>query len=637
MYTSVSAAVNNAWTVFRDISNILIIGFFTFIAISTILGITEYGAKKLLSRVLIVAVLINFSLLFTKLVIDASNFTAYQFYSASISNVDQPDSTVATGATGAAQVQSKGIAGSFIQYLGITGFADSYDLVRNAQESNDSALTGLVIGILAFIFLIATSLVFLYGSFILITRAILFIFLLITSSLAFATYLIPKLADNYGWSKWWDSLFKNAILAPILMMMLWVTLTVAAGIKGAFGNTGTLGKLATDPTAAGNITALLNFVIILGLLFASFKLASKFSSGVGGFNFAAMVPALGLMAGARFAGAVGRQTIGRGSMLVSDRMEKASQNTKRSDFSRQLFDFGAQKTKGIAKRDFNALGGSIGKAIAANSGLSAGTLAGSKVGGFLGGEEAKAKAAAEQARRMTMSKDDHNAANAGAAMDQVRGSASLSKQHEEALADHENKQSQAGDLGAALVKMNERHDQQMKSLQTALVEAERSGGAAGVGAAKLNITRAAAEHKTAIDEQTARIAEANKAVQKAKGNIAEVVNIGTQLAQAKGLITDYDKSAAAHLAGRIAVGSLSNMNILYSDKENARLAHLAEHEVDHQIKQRDLEKSGLLEAFKKHVGTPEPAAPAAPVHVPEPAHTPAPAAPAADHGGGTHH
>ena len=38
-------------------SNIVIIGMFTFIAIATILGITEYGYKKMLSRVLIVAVL----------------------------------------------------------------------------------------------------------------------------------------------------------------------------------------------------------------------------------------------------------------------------------------------------------------------------------------------------------------------------------------------------------------------------------------------------------------------------------------------------------------------------------------------------------------------------------------------------
>ena len=75
-------AIETGWTVFRDLANIAIIGMFTFIAIGTILGSTDYGAKKLLSRVLIIAILINFSLLFCKLIIDASNFTAYQFYSA---------------------------------------------------------------------------------------------------------------------------------------------------------------------------------------------------------------------------------------------------------------------------------------------------------------------------------------------------------------------------------------------------------------------------------------------------------------------------------------------------------------------------------------------------------------------------
>ena len=84
VYTeTVKGAVEGAWTAFRDIANILIIGMFTFIAISIILGLKEFGQKKLIARVLIIAVLINFSLLFSKMIVDASNFVALQIYTAS--------------------------------------------------------------------------------------------------------------------------------------------------------------------------------------------------------------------------------------------------------------------------------------------------------------------------------------------------------------------------------------------------------------------------------------------------------------------------------------------------------------------------------------------------------------------------
>src|SRR5207247_2609440 len=69
-YGTIKNAVETAWTAFRDIANILIIGIFTFVAISIILGLKEYGQKKMIASVLIVAVLINFSLLGTKMVID---------------------------------------------------------------------------------------------------------------------------------------------------------------------------------------------------------------------------------------------------------------------------------------------------------------------------------------------------------------------------------------------------------------------------------------------------------------------------------------------------------------------------------------------------------------------------------------
>ncbi|MDR3570717.1 MAG: hypothetical protein P4L81_00760 [Candidatus Pacebacteria bacterium] len=284
--SSVLTAINLAWSVFRDISNIVIIGMFTFIAIMTILGSTDYGAKKMISRVLIVAVLINFSLLFTKIIIDASNFTAIQFLNAAASNtactgctqLNQTSPSGDSGSTG----QTAGIAGAFMQYAGANSLGDTYGaLTAVANDPQNGGWYALIYGVLISILEIVAALVLFYGAFMLIARAILMIFLMITSSIAFASYLVPSLSNSYGWSAWWSTLFRNALFAPFLAILLWVTLTVAQAYNGAAG--GSLGQLVTNPTGSSlNVAALFGYVLVIGLLFLSIRIASSFSTHVGG-------------------------------------------------------------------------------------------------------------------------------------------------------------------------------------------------------------------------------------------------------------------------------------------------------------------------------------------------------------------
>jgi hypothetical protein len=615
MYTSVQDAVNNAWTVFRDISNILIIGFFTFIAISTILGITEYGAKKLLSRVLIVAVLINFSLLFTKLIIDASNFTAYQFYSASISSVDgqgktsNSDTNQITGANGStAQITGNGIAGTFIQYLGVTGFADSYNAVRNAQEKNDDASIGLVIGVLSFVFLIATALVFLYGSFILIARAVLFIFLLITSSLAFATYLIPKISDNYGWSKWWGALFKNAILAPILMMMLWATLAVASGISknlaiaNSDGSRGTIGALAQNPTSAGNISALLSFVIILGLLYASFRLASKFSDGIGGFSVARLGLGLAgfgaLSATAGAAGLFGRNTLGRNAANNSLELDK-----KIKDHSVRVASLtGNERTKGLqelenlrkqkanadktAKRDFNFMATSVGKAIAKRAGV-----AESKDGGgFAGPRKKAAEEAAKSAGDLVASQKE--------ILEKIHGDmAEERKPHEKVITETkqviQHEQESSGLAGQRAQANKELAELIQKST------AEKSDADSNLR----NKTISQTQHKQVIDEQTAKISQAEDTIKHFDAQLAAIRDkhmSGAVVQHAEAQISEINKKMNSKETKDLASSYRKEMI------DNAATVVIHETHADDFTAQhirsklkKDSNESGLLKELKK--------------------------------------
>ena len=69
----------NAWGIVRDIVNIFFIVSLVYIGIMTILGIHASENKKMVGMVVLIALVINFSLFTTKIVIDASNIMAKGF------------------------------------------------------------------------------------------------------------------------------------------------------------------------------------------------------------------------------------------------------------------------------------------------------------------------------------------------------------------------------------------------------------------------------------------------------------------------------------------------------------------------------------------------------------------------------
>ncbi|MBI5456223.1 hypothetical protein HY969_00615 [Candidatus Kaiserbacteria bacterium] len=314
IYKFVEPGVNTAWQVFRDVANIVIIGMFTFIAISMILGIERFGAKKMVARVLIIAVLINFSLLFSKLIIDTSNFTAKVFYDASDIRASVSDSgslpSVPGIKAGAIDVAPLGISGRFLKAMGITSFKKTTDITFELAKAQKNAWISLVYGLVIGIMLFLIAGVFLYAVFLLVARAVLLIVLMMVSSLAFASYLIPKYADaEYGWSGWWQALLKNAVFAPILMMFLWATLAVAEAFASN-NSGGTLGQLISNPTSESHVKALFQYLLVLGLLFVAIKFSSSFSSKAG-VTFAKFSTGTAASLAAGGVGIAGRQLFGR--------------------------------------------------------------------------------------------------------------------------------------------------------------------------------------------------------------------------------------------------------------------------------------------------------------------------------------
>lgn len=318
--------IHTAWEVLRDISNIVIIGMFVFIAISMIIGSETFGAKKLVAHVLIIAVLINFSLLFSKLVIDAGNFTAYQFYKGMGSGGDSTGTDIVnrffnivgiTSAWDSATVTKN--FGQTVRQQGQSGGVDD----RNFWGANSSlaGIAAFLYGFIAGIMLLAAALILLYGSYLIAARAILLVFLMLISALAFASWLVPKLSESgYGFKKWWQALINASVFAPLLMILLYASLIILTPAAGS--RTASLGSIAADPkmlSQGQNWQTLVIFMFGIGMLYVSFRVANSFSKQIAGFGAAGMFVGRGVGLAAGFTGFLGRNLIGGMAPMLARR------------------------------------------------------------------------------------------------------------------------------------------------------------------------------------------------------------------------------------------------------------------------------------------------------------------------------
>jgi hypothetical protein len=295
--------VGVAWGAVRDIANIFFIIGLLYVAIETILGIGHNG-KKMIASIVVVALLINFSLFFTQVVIDTSNILARVFYN----NIDaiNKDKSLAIGSSG-----EKSITTALVSMF------DPQDIVSPTQyASNDydggpgafitiTLLATIVSAIMLWVFL-ATALMF-------VARVAGLYISMIFAPIAFASYTVPFDIEGLGHKQWWTTLLKQAFLAPIFIFFLYVILLFRDAFKTIFGDV----KISTDAVSwsEGHINGLLKviipFAIVTVLLLRAKKLAVEYSGTIG----ESFSKAGSFIAGAATGGIIGAYaTIGRGTI-----------------------------------------------------------------------------------------------------------------------------------------------------------------------------------------------------------------------------------------------------------------------------------------------------------------------------------
>lgn len=316
-YSSASDFINRGWALVRDIVNVAFIFVLLYIAIGTILNLVDY--KKLLVNVILVALLINFSLFFTKVIIDASNILARAFAGSIQINVQQESFDSVTEFSSA--IVSKFELGKMLDNSA-TGIGS-----LTYQLGELSWLGDIFLFLIGGLILLYLSYVFLVVAFLFLGRVIELWFAMILAPIAFISYILPFNIPELGHSDWSKRLFSSAFLAPVFLFFMYLLIMFLdiGFINGTFSNLNNSGT-GTD-SAKLFITKMLMIIIpflIVAFIIKKAKDIAEKMAGEIGTAFATAGKALAGLGAAALTGGVamvGRGTFGAlGSKLSSSTM-----------------------------------------------------------------------------------------------------------------------------------------------------------------------------------------------------------------------------------------------------------------------------------------------------------------------------
>ncbi|HRY62818.1 MAG TPA: hypothetical protein P5056_03565, partial [Candidatus Paceibacterota bacterium] len=205
IYMGSDSSVVAAWKILRDVINMIFLLVMMYIAVGTVLQLEGVNWKKQIGAIIMAAVMINFSLAVTRIIIDTTNVFALYFYEKAQGPADSK-----TG-------ERQGIANLIFERLAVP------DALKEDTGSleNSPSLGAIIVNFLGSILvLLSASYVFFLAAFLFVFRSVALIFSAIFSPLPWIGMAIPKMGGKLS-SSWWDSLINNAVFAPVYTFCLY--------------------------------------------------------------------------------------------------------------------------------------------------------------------------------------------------------------------------------------------------------------------------------------------------------------------------------------------------------------------------------------------------------------------------------
>ncbi len=258
--------VTQGWTFTMGIANLFLIVAFIIIAFATILKMEPYGLKKALPKLIIVALLINFSLLFVKISVDITNFV----FNTLINNLTVNGESLIITVMDALFAQGFTTVGWYIVWTAGMATAMLIPYVNVAVQA------GLIFGLPLFlpilfrvlvytIIMAGLAIIFLLYAFVFLARIFIIQILAIFSPLAFVCLIFP--ATQKYWSLWLKHLI-GWLLAGVFFLFL---LILAFGV--VLPNLEDTADIISGVEQESLFISLLNVMVFGGLIYYLLLLA----------------------------------------------------------------------------------------------------------------------------------------------------------------------------------------------------------------------------------------------------------------------------------------------------------------------------------------------------------------------------
>jgi hypothetical protein len=377
----VGGAITTAWATLRDIANMCFIFVLLYAAFKAMFDTNFGNFGKTVKDIIIVALLINFSLFFSKVVIDASNIVSVGFYNSIVTS----QSSLTSGST---TNNFNGISAGYMNMLRLQTFF-SPEILKNPNLGNPTNV--LIIGVLSSVFMLITAIILLMAGVMFAARFIILIFIMILSPLALIAYIIPGMKGQYD--KWKNALIDQSFFAPLYFALTWVVFKLGTSLLVILDNdptktTGQWTDLTTNPH--GIMTLIVNYVLIMGFSIAALIFAKQMASKTAGFKQISGGIGAVALGGAALAG---RNAVGRASSLISETQREKWSKSSAGRAGLWLANKGGKASfdaRGIAETK-------LGKAAGAGKMMDIAGKTGGK-GGFVAAVDAKVKAKAKYAK-----------------------------------------------------------------------------------------------------------------------------------------------------------------------------------------------------------------------------------------------
>lgn len=205
-------AIESTWITIRDLSSIFIIFMLLYSAIIMILGVKGPAFGKLVLNIFIAGILINFSLFFVRVAVDASNLVSLQFYNAIAPKAAQ-------GWTIENAYYDGGLSNIFMQSLKIPKIYNNKGWLKDADTTGAIVLAtfgGAILMITAAFSFFAAAIAF-------TIRTGLLIFIMALSPLFFVGIIFPQIQAQVS-SKLLGILKNQLIFMPVYLGLMYVAL-----------------------------------------------------------------------------------------------------------------------------------------------------------------------------------------------------------------------------------------------------------------------------------------------------------------------------------------------------------------------------------------------------------------------------